>query len=86
MKIKTIHPDNRNLSKVTARFHEFADTRGVPHDEALIAAMLLWIGADATTWVTDEEWAELAPQLERIRARNPAADQTPRSSDKEPAP
>lgn len=83
MKIKTIHPDNHNLAKVTERFRAFADTRRIPYDEAQIEAMLLWIGSDATTWLTPEEWAELAPELERIQARNPPS---PGSSGKEPAP
>lgn len=88
MKLTTIHPDNRNLAAVTARFHKFADARGIPPEDAVIAAMLLWMGADSTTWVSPEEWAELAPELERIRARNRARDSDPGagSSGREPEP
>jgi hypothetical protein len=84
VKIQTIHPDERNLAKVQARFYEFAAARGVPPEEALISAMLLWIGSDTTTWVTDQEWAELSPELARIRQRN-LSDEPP-SSGIEPGP
>lgn len=81
MNIQSFHPDENNLARVQARFYEVADARGVPREEAVIAAMVLWIGSDATTWVTDEEWRELAPELERIRARGRARSE---STGKEP--
>jgi hypothetical protein len=74
MKINTIYPDNKNFAKVLERFRKFADDRGVPHEDAMIEAFDLWMGSDSTTWVTDQEWRELAPELERIRARNRAAE------------
>jgi succinate dehydrogenase/fumarate reductase flavoprotein subunit len=83
MKINTIYPDDRTFAKVLERFRKFADERGVPHEDAMIEAMQMWMGADATMWVTNEEWEELAPELERIRARTRRALDS-ESSDKEP--
>lgn len=86
MKINAIYPDDKSFKKVLDRFYKAADDRGVPREDAMIAAMLLWLGWDSTTWVTDQEWKELAPELERIRARNgpPEPAIGPASSDKEP--
>jgi hypothetical protein len=86
MKITTIYPDDKSFPKVLERFNQAADARGVPREDAMIAAMLLWLGAESTTWVTDEEWRELAPALERMRARNRPSGPDPGlgSSGKEP--
>jgi hypothetical protein len=70
MKIRTLFPDDKSFSKILERFHSAADERGIPYEDVAVEAMHLWLGSDATTWVTPEEWAELALELERIRARN----------------
>ena len=57
MKINATFPDDKSFPKLLERFRVAAKARGVPYDDALIAATLLWLGADATTWVTEEEMA-----------------------------
>ncbi len=43
MKIKTYHPANANFAKVLDCFRAAADERGIPHEDAQISAMLLWV-------------------------------------------
>ncbi len=69
--IKVTFPDAQNLAKVLERFREVAAARGVVYEEALRQALLAWVDNDPTVeHVTEQEWSELAPVLERIRQRN----------------
>lgn len=81
MKITTLHPDEDSFGKVLERFNKAADAREIPREQAMIAAMLLWLGSDATTWVSDAEWLELSPELERIRSRDRAPGGVPPESE-----
>ncbi len=84
MRITTSHPDERIFAKVLERFYQAADARLIPREDAMIQAMLLWLGSDAKTeWLTDEEWGLLAPELERIRRESAPRSDTP-STGKEP--
>ena len=88
MKIQLIFTDEKDLAKVEKRFREVALTHGIGYNEALRQALLFWLhmvpaSSDFMLEVTDEEWRELRPQVERIRARRGSAG--PQSSDEGPA-
>lgn len=76
MKIRLTYPDEKDLKAVEARAHEIGDAHDIPRLEVRRQALLAWIHSwgmnERTIEVSEEEWRQLLPVLDRLR-RGPNA-------------